>query len=182
MLMQEGDQTAGWQFTGDKAGQEGSPPVISSIQPVSWTASEYVAHDKSTAWFMKFIAVAIVGIGLIFFLTRDITSVILLSLLVIAFGVFAARKPNVLQYTLDNRGITIGKKFYPINVFRSFAIIEEGAFRSITLLPLKRFMPAISLYYAPDDERVIMEAFGALLPQETRKQDAVDKFMHRIRF
>jgi hypothetical protein len=67
-------------------------------------------------------------------------------------------------------------------LFRSFAVVEEGAFHTITLLPLKRFMPAISLYYAPDDEPAILKTFSALLPQESRSQDALDKFMHHIRF
>jgi len=181
MLMQEGDKAAGWQFTGAGQGSP-KPSKPTSVKAVSWTASEYVEHDKSKLWFVWFALIAVGGIGLIFFITRDFISIIILGVLAVAFGFFAARKPNVLQYQLDNHGITIGQKVYPINLFRSFAIIEEGAFHSITLIPMKRFMPSISLYYAPDDEQAIMAAFGGLLPQETRQQDTIDKLMHRIRF
>ena len=188
MLMQEGDKQAGWKYTGAKQGETklsaDSKPLASSasVEGLSWTASEYVEHEKSAGWYIRFALVSILVIGLIYLFTREIFSVVLLLVLAIAFGVFAARKPSVLQYKLDSRGITIGPKFYPINLFRSFAVVEEGAFHTITLLPMKRFMPAISLYYAPEDEPAILKTFSALLPQESRTQDPLDKFMHKIRF
>lgn len=185
MLMKEGDKQAGWKYTGAKEGSAAANQPAGSAKPVgtvSWTASEYVAHDKSVGWYVRFGLVAVISIALIYLVTDDILSVVVLGILAVGFGYFAARKPDTLQYQIDSRGITIGQKFYPISLFRSFAVIEEGAFRSITLLPMKRFMPAISLYFAPDNEQSILEAFGNLLPQEVRKQDPLDKFMHRIRF
>jgi len=177
---------AGWKYTGGST--KVSAPSKSDSHPaanftgISWTASEYIEHDKSASWYGWFCLAAAAVIGGIYVLTRDLFSVILLSFLAVVFGVFAARKPKVLQYQLDDRGLTIGQKFYPMNLFRSFAVIEEGPFRSVTLLPMKRFMPAISLYFSPEDETAILDAFSSLLPQEIRQQDALDKFMHRIRF
>lgn len=181
--MAEGKQDSGWKFTGSK--QEGQPAnqnITPEIGSVAWTASEYIEHDKSTNWFVLFGLATVGGLAVVFLFTRDWISVVLLVVLAITFGIFAARKPHVLQYQLDSQGITIGQKFYPIDLFRSFAVIDEGAFRSVTLLPMKRFMPAISVYYAPTDEQAILETLGNLLPQEIRQQDTLDKFMRRIRF
>lgn len=180
--MQEGEAPTNWQFTDTSGDGQANAAPTQPTKTVSWTASEYVSHEKSAGWYVRFGLVAVVAIAIVYLITGDYISIILLSLLAVVFVVFAARKPDVLQYQLDNRGITIGSKFYPVSLFRSFAVIEEGAFRSITLLPMKRFMPSISLYYAPEDEQPIMEAFGRLLPHETRQQDSIDKFMHRIRF
>jgi len=177
--MKAGKSKTGWKFTGSDSAKATTPTGPTSI---SWTASEYIEHDKSVSWYVWFFLATAVIIGGIYLLTHEVISVILLSLLAIVFGVFAARKPQVLQYRLDDRGLTIGQKFYPMNLFRSFAVIEEGPFRSVTLLPMKRFMPAISLYFSPEDERAILDAFSSLLPQEIRQQDALDKLMHRIRF
>ncbi len=180
-LMQEGSSQIGWKYTAG-ASQQPSETHPSHFEAVSWTASEYVSHDKSMGWFIRFGAVALLAIGFIYLLTRDVTSVVLLSILGIVFAVFAGRKPEVLEYSIDNSGIQVGRKLYPINVFRSFSIIQEGAIRSILLMPLKRFMPAISVYYAPEDETKIINALGDLLPHEDRKQDPIDKLMLRIRF
>lgn len=179
--MQEGSSQVGWKYSAG-ASQQPSETHPSHFEAVSWTASEYVSHDKSMGWFIRFGAVALLAIGFIYLLTRDITSVVLLTILGIVFAVFAGRKPEVLAYSIDNSGIQVGRKLYPINVFRSFSIIQEGAIRSILLMPLKRFMPAISVYYAPEDEAKIINALGDLLPHENRKQDPIDKLMLRIRF
>jgi len=179
--MQKGNNQSAWQYKPDDSPQS-QDMHPEKFEPVSWTASEYISHDKSSGWFIRFGVVAIIAIGLMFVITRDITSVILLSILGIIFAVFAARKPQTLNYGIDNRGLQIGPKLYPMNLFRSFSVIQEGAIRSILLLPLKRFSPAISVYYAPDDEEKIINAFGSVLPHEERKQDPIDKLMLRIRF
>lgn len=161
-----------------------SMPVFNSptVKPISWTASEYVSHDKSTTWFVQFGLVVLLISGAIYVFTRDLMSVFYITIFGIGFGIFAGRKPQVLQYTLDSRGVHIGNKSYPISMFKSFAVVEEEGIHSIQLMPMKRFMPSISVYFAPDDEQEIMQSLSSMLPLEQRKQDSIDRLMHRIRF
>lgn len=183
--MQDQNSEIGWKYSGkdkDVTASNNGASQPKAVSEISWTASEYIEHQKGAGWFIRFSAISFVAIGFIFFITRDYITIVILAVLAIVFGFFAARKPAVLAYRLDNRGVTIGQKFYPVNLFRSFAVIEEDAFRTITLLPMKRFMPSISLHYPPEEEKAILETFGNLLPRETRQQDPIDKFMHRIRF
>ncbi len=189
-------QQPGWTFTPGQpvpaqqvpqnppAQPQPSPQLAPRAQEhaVTWTASEFIEHAKTGSWYAGLLFVAAVGIGIIYLITRDIFSVIALSLFAITFMIFAARKPKVLSYALTDRGIQVGERFYAFEQFRSFAVIDEGAFHSISLLPLKRFMPALSVYYAPEDETRIAQFLGAYLPHEDRKQDAVDRLMHKIRF
>lgn len=180
--------TGGWEFKNDQAptlnSTDQAPVAASStnIAEVSWTASEYVAHDKGTAWFIRFGLASVAVIAVVYLITGDYISIIVLSVLAIAIGYFANRQPDTLNYKLDSQGMHIGAKLYPVSMFKSFAIVEEGAISSISLLPLKRFMPAIAVYFAPEDEKKIIDALGAMLPQEERQQDRVDRLMHKIRF
>lgn len=180
-------QSAGWKFTNDQKAstatdQQSPMPTNSQVQNVEWSASEYVEHEKGNMWFVQFGLVSVGIIGITFLVTRDYISIVVLSVLAVGIGYFAGRKPETLNYKLDSQGIHIGPKLYPVSMFKSFAIVEEGAISSIALLPLKRFMPAITVYFAPDDEKKIVDALGAMLPQEERQQDKVDKLMHKIRF
>jgi hypothetical protein len=180
-------QSSGWEFKNEQTPtpspeQQPQTPTINQVNSVDWSASEYVEHEKGNMWFVQFGLASVGIIGIIFFVTRDYISIVVLSVLAVGIGYFAGRKPETLNYKLDSQGIHIGAKLYPISMFKSFAIVEEGAISSIALLPLKRFMPAISVYFAPDDEKKIVDALGAMLPQEERQQDRVDKLMHKIRF
>lgn len=162
--------------------QKNQSPLAQSQFEISWTASEFVEHEKNSSWYIGIIFVAIVGIAAVYVITRDVFSVVALSLFALAFVLFGARKPRVLNYGLSDTGLQVGDKFYHFSHFRSFAVVDEGAINSISLLPLKRFMPAINVYFAPEDEAKITKFLGLRLPGEVRRQDAVDRFMGKIRF
>jgi len=172
---------ANWQF------QSGTPPTsVTPQQPpeaqVDWTASEFVAHQKSAGWYLGLVALTILLGAIVYVLTKDVISTVVVAIVGISFGFFAARKPRELHYALDTSGIHMGEKFYPYNQFKSFSLVEEDAAQSVWLMPLKRFMPIITVYFDPNDQDKIANTLSNFLPFENRQPDAVDKLMHRLRF
>ncbi|PIZ63306.1 hypothetical protein COY17_00815 [Candidatus Saccharibacteria bacterium CG_4_10_14_0_2_um_filter_52_9] len=165
--------------------EESAPQPETPVQAdssISWTASEFVAHHKSAGWY-GLLALAAAGIaGLILFITHDGISVAVVIVAALLLAVYAARQPRQLQYRLDGQGIIIGDKHYGYHEFRSFSVLPEGAFSSIVFMPLKRFAPPISIYYAPEDEDGILNLLSERLPFEQARRDAVDSLMRRIRF
>lgn len=185
---QGGDPTTGWQFKPESEGavQSSTTPSDSQIKQsepiVSWTASEYIEHKKGLGWYLMLILGAIIITGALYWLTKDIVSSVIVIVLIIVFAVVANRKPRVMEYRLDRNGLAIGNKFYAYVDFKSFTMEEIGPVKNITFLPLKRFMPPISVYFAPQDEPKITNALSQFLPYEQRSPDAVDRFMRSIRF
>ncbi len=104
------------------------------------------------------------------------------GLLTAFVAVLAGRKPRTHEYQVDSQGVQIGTKKYPYANFKTYSVIEEGPISSITLMPLKRFMPTMSLYYDPQDEERITAVLGSYLPFVEGQKDAIDRLMHRIRF
>jgi hypothetical protein len=175
------EPAANWQFT-DNHDQPGESVSQPAVQSVSWTASEYIAHNKGLLWFMMLgLVLAAVAVGM-YFVTHDFITAIMVATAGIIFGVFAARQPHVLEYTLDSRGIKIGQKFYPYAEFKSFDITEEGPLPAILLEPLKRFLPPITVFYDQNEEDAIFNVLGNYLPHQEKAPDAVDRLMRRIRF
>jgi hypothetical protein len=159
-----------------------APPPLTRSQDISWTASEFVAHNKGFNWYALLVLAAIAFAMVIWLLTRDFISVAVIVIVAILLGVAATRKPRVLEYHLDNEGLEIAGKFYPYVEFRSFSIMQEGAFSSIMLIPMRRFAPPISIYYSPDDEEEIVNVISMHLPHEERGRDMADRIAKRIRF
>jgi len=149
---------------------------------VSWTASEFIAHEKSASWYLGLAGVTIVLVAIIYALTRDYISSAMVLVGAILFGIMAARKPRQLNYQLDSHGITIGPKRFTYEEFRSFAVVPEGAFSSIVLLPLRRFATITTIYYSPEDEDKIVRLLASRLPFDEHRLDVVDNLMRRIRF
>ena len=123
-----------------------------------------------------------VVVALIYFLLEDILAAVLIGLAGITFGVFAGRRPQVLEYGIDSRGIHIGQRSHTFAEFKSFSLTESGPLPAILLMPLKRFLPPITIFYDPNEEDKIVDALANYLPHEDREPDMVDRLMSRIRF
>lgn len=150
---------------------------------ITWTASEYIGHEKSAAWYMLLFLVAVIIAAAVYFITsKDIMSVIVVMIAAFIFGIYAARPPRTLQYGIDDYGISIGKKLYPYSDLKAFSVTGEGAFASITFMPMKRFMPPLSIYFDPQEEDKIVSALSLCLPIEEPRRDPIDRLMRKIRF
>lgn len=183
-------------FTASQADQAGNtydvPPANEPLMhnsqqtdgtQISWTASEYIAHQKSASWYLALAIGTLLLLIPVYFITNgDIVSLIAIAFVVIVFAVYAGKKPRELEYSIHASGVTIGAKTYAYHQFKTFSVIDEGAFSSIVFLPMSRFMPAISLYYDPKDEEAIIETLSNYLPMDSQKRDLVDNLMRKIRF
>lgn len=151
-------------------------------QSLSWTASEFVHHEKSVGWYLSLVIIAVLIAAGVFLLTRDIVSVVVVIVAAGVLAFYASHQPRQLEYTADQNGIQIGHKFRSYDEFKSFSVVPEGAFSSIVFMPLKRFAPATTIYYPPEDEDKILAILSNQLPYEEPRRDAVDNLMRRIRF
>lgn len=157
-------------------------PQAENDGTIVWTASEFVAHEKSSSWYGALALAAVIGAGLIYLLTQDVISSIVILFCALIFGIYGARQPRQLQYRIGDQGLSIGPRHYSYEEFKSFSVATDGAFSSIIFSPLKRFATLKTIYYAPEDEDQIVEVLADRLPFEEHVPDVVDRLMHRIRF
>jgi hypothetical protein len=157
-------------------------PVTVDPPTVSWTASEFIAHEKSAGWYINLAGAALLLAVLMYLFTRDMVSVVVVVVGAIFLGIFAARKPRQLDYVIDRHGVKIGAKQYGFQDFKSVSMVQESQFSAINLMPLKRFAPILTIYYAPEQEQQILTILADYLPLEEARPDRVETLMRRIRF
>ncbi len=175
---------AEWQFTAEQD-QTPSPslPGETSVEAVSWTASEFIAHTKTAMWYVLLSVASIAAAALAFVMTRgDKLTTVVIVIAGILFGVMAARQPRELPYKIDSKGLQIGEKKFKYADFKSFSLVQEEGIEAIWLLPLQRFSPGLSIYFSPEDRDRILDILQDYLPVEQRQLDYIDKLMHKIRF
>jgi hypothetical protein len=186
------DTPGNWQFKPEDQGSQSQPTVPSvasnAQQPttpeeeVSWTASEFIAHEKGLNWYLAMVASVLFFTAIVYLVTKDKITTGIIIMAAIIFGVYARRQPRTLNYHMEYGGLTIGEKFYDFGNFRSYVLAHEGALSSVSFMPLRRFMPVLTVYYSPDDEQKIVQLLSTRLPMESIKKDVIDRFLHRIRF
>jgi hypothetical protein len=190
-LMNESDDQSNWQFTsdtekgseyvGEEFGRANGVP-LPKIEPVNWSASEYISHEKSASWYLILFAFGVVATAIVYLVTKDIFASVAILLGCVSMGIYAGRKPSVKNYTIHEKGIQVDEIFHSYAKFRSFSIVEEGAIDSIWLKPFKRVSPTVVMYFSPDEEQKIVDVIANYLPHEQRELDVVDRFSKKIRF
>ena len=160
---------------------ENVTPVIEN-SPIHWSANEYIYREKNRLWFVIFAIVILILIaGDIFFL-RSYTFSALVVVMAISVVVFSRRPPRTIDYALsDDHGLYIGEKLYHFSEFKAFGILQEEGYNSIILIPIKRFLPGVSVYFPQEVGEKIVDIFGARLPMETAKLDVIDIIVRKLR-
>ncbi len=161
--------------------EEGDSLDTPAATEVSWSASEFIAHEKGALWYLVLAGIAVVLVAAVYFLFHDLVAALAIIFVAVIFGFLAAHKPRVLAYHIGPEGLSIDNKMYSFSDFKSFGVVNEGAFSSITFMPMKRFMPSLSIYYPPEEEETIVDALSNYLPFAPVTHDLVDRLMHRIR-
>lgn len=158
-----------------------NPYEQAPLPEVHWTASEFIAHEKSPLWYLALAGITVILMAFAIFVVHDTVAVVSIFLIAILFGAVASHKPRTLQYTIDSNGITMGNRQFSYGEFKSFGVVKEEAFSNITLAPLKRFAPPLSIYYPPEEEENIVQVLTAYLPVAPVRSDMIDGLLRRIR-
>ena len=174
-------EQANWQYSQD-AETPSTPSAAPLPDNLSWTASEFVAHEKGASWYGWLALAAVAAAAVDYLLTKDWFSTGVILFAGVAFGAFAARKPHDQEYNIDHQGIWIGNKMYSFHDFKTFSVVEEAGAVSIVFMPLRRFMPPLTIYTTPDIEENVVDYLASFLPFEQHKADAIDNLLRRIRF
>lgn len=171
-----------WAYTG-AANSENAGSSSSAAESFSWSASEYIQHEKTVLWYMALFAGGITAAGISFIASDgDVLTLVTILLITFVLAFYGSRKPLSKKYEISNGALSVDGKKFSFAEFKSFSVIKEGAISSIWLKPLGRFSPMIVIYSSPQDEQKIVEMVSDYLPHEQRELDFIDSLMKRLRF
>jgi len=156
----------------------------SSAEPemaFSWQASEYVHHHKTASWYGVLFAIvaACVGLAALLHLWLEIGVFLAAAWAVI---IYARKPPRTLSYELSDQGVHIDGKLHSFHDFRSFSVLPDEDWHSISLEPARRFSPRTILLFNSDDFEEIVGHLELHLPREERELDLIERLTRYIRF
>lgn len=149
---------------------------------ISWTASEFIENHKDTRWHMVFYLALAALAALVFIFTRDYFSTGIILVVGTLFAILANRKPRQISYQIDYQNISIGRQVHAFSEFKSFSVAQADAISYVNLMPLKRFMPEVSIYYPPEEEQEILDILSDHLPHDQQPERVIDRLAKKIHF
>lgn len=150
-------------------------------QAVSWEAKEYIHQEKNGLWFFVFTLVLIVLMAAAILLMKSWSFAILLVVIAAVIIVFSKRPPRVMSYSLTNKGLHIGDTLHAFKDFKAFGVVRDGEEYSVMLIPTKRFLPGVTVYFPEESGEEIVDMLGSRLPMQELHLDILDRFVRKLR-
>lgn len=162
--------------------QEPAEAALPVVEPITWSAEEYVHPDKGPLWYVILSLVALALIAIDIFFLKSWTFSALVVVMFIALIVYIRRPARTLTYAISpSQGLYVGETLHPFEEFKSFGIIQDGIHNSIMLIPRKRFAMGVSVFFPQEAGEVIVDILGQRLPMENLKLDVVDTIVRKLR-
>lgn len=157
------------------------------MEKIQWSALEYEERERNKDWFWALgVIVATSSLASTIFGNYFFAALLLLSGVLLGF--FAMRKPGMVSYELNQKGLKIGSTLYPYENIKSFWVQlrkeEEPNLKPMLFIHSERaFMPVITV---PIDENMAEDMRSIMLDKNIAevemKEHASDKIMDALGF
>ncbi|MDO4712975.1 MAG: hypothetical protein Q4B05_03685 [Candidatus Saccharibacteria bacterium] len=161
--------------------QPDTTPRTDLTQPFSWQAPDSIPVQRGLTWHVIFITATLGLMLLALFVFKSWTFFILLPIMALALLLLNAKPPTMITYAISPKGVYVGDKLYDFSEFRSFGLIEYQSQHSAVLLPVRRFSPAVTLYFSAQEGEQVVDMLGARLPMQPMQPDILEKLIRIIK-
>ena len=154
---------------------------MDSLKKLSWSAPEYEEREHSADWFwaLGIIIIASSGASLIY---ENYFFAALLILSGVLLGFFAMKKPDMVEYELNEKGLKINNQLYAYDSIKAFFVKIENK-PTLFIKSERMFMPVISI---PIDNNMAEEIHTLFLEknisEEEMREHPSEKIMEVLGF
>lgn len=154
---------------------------MNETRNLSWTAPEYEHKKQTSDWFWALGIVVIAG-SITSVIFKNYFFAIVLILGGILMAIFAIKKPETINYEINNKGLKIRDRLYPYDAIKSFWV-RQGEQPHLFIKSERIFMPIIQVpvsNYLSEEVREIMLTHNVL--EEEMQEHASEKIMDFLGF
>ncbi len=157
------------------------------MESLKWTALEYEEKERDSDWFWA-LGIIVVTSSLAAIIYENYFFAVLIILSGVLLGFFAKKKPDVVEYEINTRGLRIRTRLYPFENIKSFWIQiphpDENNPKELLFIKSERlFMPVISIPIEISMANEIREnMLDRNIPEEEMREHASEKIMDYLGF
>jgi len=151
-------------------------------EKLEWSALEYEEKERGNDWFWA-LGVIIVASAITSFIYSNYFFGLFLIIGGILLAVFAIKKPDLVFYELNEKGLKIKNRLYPYENIKSFWVQKNETKSTLFIKSERLFMPIISM---PIEQNFAGEIRNLMLEnnvlEEEMKEHVSEKIMDSLGF
>jgi len=149
---------------------------------ISWHALEYKKKEKTADWYWAVIIIAL-SISILSFFLHDVLFGLLIIIATAALLIFSSRNPEIVEVSVDKRGIIVEKEMYPFATLEAFwvDIMDENEPKMI-LRSKKKILPLIIIPIEGHHHLDVRDFLLKYLPEQEMYEPVFHKIMEGLGF
>jgi hypothetical protein len=148
---------------------------------IEWTAPEFNYTPKDPDWYWT-VGIIITTLVIISILSGNLLFAIVLIVGGSALSYQAGQKPELIEFSADQRGIRIDDTLYPYSSLQSFWVENNPHEQKLILQSEKTLMPYIIAPIEEVDPEELRHFLLQFLPEEHHKEPLSQKIMEYLGF
>lgn len=150
-------------------------------EKIEWSALEYEEKERSTDWFWALGIIVVAG-AVTSLIYSNYFFAVLLILSGILLGFFAIKKPDMVHYELNKKGLKIKTRLFPYESIKSF-FVQTTPKSMLFVKSSRMFMPIISMPVENDlAEEIRSVMLSNNVKEEEMKEGPSEKIMESLGF
>jgi hypothetical protein len=157
--------------------------MIQRVDKISWQHHEHAHIERSVDWFWSVGIITTGALILCIFFKLFLFAIIIILFVFLAFN-NARRKPPLLRFEINRKGVRAGNTLYPYSMLESFWV-EDTEFRDVILFRSKKpFSPILSIPFDSTeiDPELIRDYLLDYLNEEELEEPLYMLLMERFGF
>jgi len=154
---------------------------VEEKEKIEWSALEYEEKERSVDWFWALGIIVVAG-SIASLIYGNYFFAILLILSGILLGFFAIKKPEMVSYELNKKGLKIKTRLFPYESMKSF-FVQTTPKPMLFVKSSRMFMPILSM---PIEDNLAEDIRSLLLSnnvqEEEMKEGPSERIMERLGF
>jgi uncharacterized protein YceK len=153
------------------------------IDTIQWSAPEYSHKERGNDWFWALGLITVVACGVAFWFKNNIFAIFIL-LSGCSLIMFTLRQPKDASYTIETKGLTMGKDFHTWKSIKSFNIKkkEKDPYFKLLIETSKYFLPIYTIPFPEELENQIKESLLKVLPRSEIDESKAMVFVENLGF
>jgi hypothetical protein len=152
-------------------------------EPITWQDYEYLHFEKGSEWYWALGLIAVSSaIASLAFHNLLFAIFILISAFVLA--IFASRKPEIVTFSVTQRGVYVDDKFHPYKALKSFGIdvLSPRHVPQLIIESKNKFSAHLIIPLEHIDPNEVHHFLNNFLPEENHKEPLIHKVMEYFGF
>lgn len=151
------------------------------MEKLSWHTHEYHHTEKTVDWYW-IVSIVSISVAIIAIILNNIIFAILIIVSAFTLMLFASKRPEIIEVTIENTGVTIGKYHYPYSNLESFWIETKEHIPRMIFKSKKIFMPLIVVFIEDVPAEKIHEQLSKNLKEEEHSEPFLEKLLIYLGF